>query len=372
MTFHYLDNDFKLKRFVVGMLHFVDEHTSRALQTILETSLKRVSGLNVDVTHIVSVTDNAANIMRAVRQSTIINEHVGCAAHTLQLVVRDCLRNVEYINNILAQCQELSNLTHRSGKQQNKIREMCLQIEADPEQTLSWPYRKIICPNATRWDSMFMCVQSILALEEPLLQLKQSDRDFDCVPTEEEFLSMQELVVLLGRFQITTQALCAEETPTAHLVIVMLYNLGEELRKKKDSAKCPHVKQWAEGAHKELFRRFPTYGCESKVWAMGHFFHPYYKGLVMWKLKKEMMDIWIQELIDEEVICFNCGTQYLKPGFTPHPPHPPLGLTIFNTKWVQIKKTSKEFDFIILFFLMKGKQVHENKLLKNLTKKRYF
>ena len=141
MTFHYLDNDFKLKRFVVGMLHFVDEHTSRALQTILETSLKRVSGLNVDVTHIVSVTDNAANIMRAVRQSTMINEHVGCAAHTLQLVVRDCLRNVEYINNILAQCQELSNLTHRSGKQQNKIREMCLQIEADPEQTLSWPYR---------------------------------------------------------------------------------------------------------------------------------------------------------------------------------------------------------------------------------------
>jgi hypothetical protein len=76
------------------------------LQTLLDSCLNRVQGLNVDVMLVVSVTDNGANIKHAVKKSTIINERVGCAAHTLQLVFIDCLRNVDYINNILVQCQD--------------------------------------------------------------------------------------------------------------------------------------------------------------------------------------------------------------------------------------------------------------------------
>ena len=284
------------------MLHLQDEHTSRVLQTLLENCLKAVTGLNVETTHIASVTDNAANIMRAVRQSQIINEQVRCAAHTLQLVIRDCLRHVDYINDILRKCQDLSNLTHRSAKQQEKIRAMCVQVQEDVEQTHSWPYRKIITPNETRWDSMFMCIESIVALEEPLLQLKQADRDFhDCVPTEEEFLSMNELVGMLKHFHTSTQALCAEEKPTAQLVIVLLYDMGVALRMKSENGTCEHIRAWAEKAYKELDRRFPNFGCEVKVWAMGHFFDPYYKGMVAFNQNKDTMDNWIQELIDAEV-----------------------------------------------------------------------
>jgi hypothetical protein len=121
MMFHYLDNEFELKQFAVGMLHFADEHTSRMLQTLFDSCLKGVQGLNVDLMHIVSVTNNAANIMQAVKQSTIVNEQVRCASHTLQLFIRDCLHKVDYINKILGKCQEVSNIAHRSGERQNKI-----------------------------------------------------------------------------------------------------------------------------------------------------------------------------------------------------------------------------------------------------------
>ena len=147
---------------------------------------------------------------------------------------------------------------------------------------------------------MYLCMDSIMQLEEPLLQLRQRDRDFeDCVPSEAEFSTMNELVKLLGAFHVSTQTLCAEITPTMHLVMVVIYNLEDLLAQTKINSKCDHVKAWADMALIEMDRRFPDCGGTTRAFALGNFFHPFYRGAVAASENAELLHGWLDELVEE-------------------------------------------------------------------------
>lgn len=281
------------------MRSFTEDHSSKNLAMILDQIIRGITALNVEKTKVTSVNDNAANIVRGIKLAETIKGQVKCAAHTLQLVINDVLTNVRYVNEIIRKCKAISALTHRSSKQSNKVKAMCDKINNDPSQARKWPYRVIISPGGVRWNSTYLCMESILKLEEPLLQLRQTDADFDDVPSEDEFASMSELVSLLKCFHSATQELSAEVTPTIHMVVVTIYNLITHLKNSAKDLKCVQIRDWARQASHVMADRFPKSGSTCMDFALGHFFHPHYRGLVCRSENNEEWEEMMDELIRE-------------------------------------------------------------------------
>jgi hypothetical protein len=73
-------------------------------------------------------------------------------------------------------------------------------------------------PLITQDGTLCLCVSKAFLLLKNHSSNYNSQTGAMSVPTEEAFQSMTKLVVLLGHFQTTTEALCAEETPTVHWV----------------------------------------------------------------------------------------------------------------------------------------------------------
>ena len=287
------------------MQSFTEDHSSKNLAALLDRSVRLIPSLDLSKTELTSVNDNASNIVRGITLSETIGMQVNCAAHTLQLVINDCIASNQTINEIIDSCKSLAAKTHRSSKVCNKLRDMCERLDGDPNQDKKWPYRVIISPGGVRWDSMYLCMKSILQLEEPLLQLRSRDADFADVPSEEQFATMTQLSDLLGSFHRCVETLSAEITPTMHLVVEVLYNLNQDLIKAQEgsgSGTCLQVRAWAEQAVVSLDRRFPDCGASKKEFALGNLLHPLYRGLVARKMNRVDYDRWIEELISENQV----------------------------------------------------------------------
>ena len=148
---------------------------------------------------------------------------------------------------------------------------------------------------------MYFCMESILKLEEPLLQLKTTDADFSDVPTEEEFVTMSELCKILKVFHLGTAELSAEVTITMHNVLVFLYNLHSVLSNTSDTSKCNYIRAWANHGLLKLDQRIPDCGATNKYFVLGNFFHPKYQGLIARSKNRIEYDKFLEELFAESV-----------------------------------------------------------------------
>ena len=278
------------------MQHFTEELSSETLANLLDKTIRKIPGLDVSQTELTSVNENAANIIRGITISETIKGQVNCTAHTLQLVIKDCIDSDATINHIITKCQAVAAMTHGSSKQANQIKDMCERLDKDPSQTQKWPYRVIILPEGIRGDSMYLCMDSILNLKEPLLQLRAEDAAFKDAPSEQDFETMSELENLLKAFRVGIVELSAESIPTLHNVIVIIYNLTMKLTEASKNSKCDHVKAWANQGLIAMEERFPKCGAGNKEFALGNFFHPFYRGLIAEK-KNDDFNIWIEQMI---------------------------------------------------------------------------
>ena len=284
----------------------------------MDTCIRRIPAINLARTKLTSVNDNAANIVRGIRLSETITGQVRCVAHTLQLVLNDCLDSQPEVSDIIKKCKALAALTHRSSKQANKIKAQCDLLNSDSNQTQRWDYRVIISPGGVRWNSTYMCMDSIMKLEEPLLQLQAIDADFrDITPTEDEFQILEELLPMLKAFHVVTQQMSAENEITMHSVLATLFDLTSFMEKKttkagKSDLKFKPVRAWAKKALTELTKRFPNYGADIEEFAFGHFLNPEYKGMLCELKNKENWDRMLEDFIDtntqvNESFAIRCG-----------------------------------------------------------------
>ena len=81
---------------------------------------------------------------------------LSCFAHTLQLCVRDGLKNVPYIPKILGKCQTLAKFSHKSSKM------------ADLLEHLNKSINKM---NMTRWNSEYVLIKSIFNIGKNDLEI---------------------------------------------------------------------------------------------------------------------------------------------------------------------------------------------------------
>ncbi|XP_065679735.1 uncharacterized protein LOC136094083 [Hydra vulgaris] len=140
-------------------------------------------------------------------------ERLACYAHSLQLCVKDGLTHLKTANSLLAKCSKLANLTHQSTLFRGNFESKFGKGRFIPK------------TNATRWNSMFVQLSSIIRLDPvKLSDLLRGDHS-NLILTQREMAMLRELVEVLQPFAEATDLLQGDSYPTIGCIVPSVVGL---------------------------------------------------------------------------------------------------------------------------------------------------
>ncbi|CAF4059680.1 unnamed protein product [Rotaria sordida] len=146
---------------------------------------------------------------------------IPCFAHTIQLIVKDGLKETQSILSSLEKVSTIAKLSHKNTKFAEKLEMMKISIP-----------RAVI----TRWNSQFLTVESILAiptleLNEILIELKHSNL---CLNVR-DLAVLNEFVALLSLLAEVTTTTQRDNSPSISLVAPSILAIYFDLKNEKNN-----------------------------------------------------------------------------------------------------------------------------------------
>lgn len=152
------------------------------------------------------VTDNAPNL-EGVRREMLANHNVQsipCAAHTIQMMVRDVLSQAKWI---VGQFEEVVKA----------FREKDLRLKLKALTTLT-----VVSPNATRWSSQLASYIRLHRLSQHINSVARANADVANIQvTDLQWKALDELIVLLKPFQVATDIVQSTHASLADVFVAL-------------------------------------------------------------------------------------------------------------------------------------------------------
>ncbi|CAH1110400.1 unnamed protein product [Psylliodes chrysocephalus] len=117
VTAHYMDDNFVMKSVLLECSNITDHHTSENLAKELQ---RIVSDWGVHDKILLAVSDNAANIKNAI-DTKLKWKHLGCVAHTINLIVKDGLNCDETVTTTIGKVKSIVGFFRRSTISNQKL-----------------------------------------------------------------------------------------------------------------------------------------------------------------------------------------------------------------------------------------------------------
>ncbi|MBR1987861.1 MAG: hypothetical protein IKA36_02355 [Clostridia bacterium] len=152
-TLHYVKN-YEMKKRVLKMSDLYQSHKSDDIKDFIETTIKEF-GLQ-KYCPMVIMTDNAPNVMKAVKDSG--NIAIGCACHRIQNAIKKTLSESELFKFLVDKCNRISNSFKRNGEWNKLLKEVQLEI-----------YEQVMKPKSnvnTRWFSNIDVMKRMMQIKE--------------------------------------------------------------------------------------------------------------------------------------------------------------------------------------------------------------
>lgn len=147
---HILNNVWEPQIFTLSIQELSERHTAENLAD----SLQNVAAeWQIDTKIVAIVHDNASNIVAAVNSMMNVESSSSCAAHTINLAVRDALKE-DGISAVLAKGSKIVSHFHHSV--------IASQVLAKTQEQLGLPQRKLIQSVRTRWNSDLHMVERLV------------------------------------------------------------------------------------------------------------------------------------------------------------------------------------------------------------------
>jgi len=208
VTCHFIDN-WQMQDFVLETCHFSVQHTADNISA----ELKRIAeewGITQKVLAV--VTDNGANMVAAVHKAGW--RHYPCFAHTLNLVVKDAIKESPETVHLLEKCRSIVSFFHHSTKATEKLKQIQNQLKVAEH--------KLIISVETRWNSAFYMLERLHEQIDPvttaLCLLGKSDL---CFTTEERSV-IHLTIEALKPFEEATREVSAEKYTSVSKVIPLV------------------------------------------------------------------------------------------------------------------------------------------------------
>ncbi|KAH9374227.1 hypothetical protein HPB48_013712 [Haemaphysalis longicornis] len=163
VTAHWIDDDWVLRSATLQVRHIPEWHAAdQCASEILEAAID----WRIDANVVAVCTDNARKICLGVEKANFQN--LKCAAHTLQLCVQKAL-SVTGVERLLAVCRRVvCHFKHSSSHQ---------AVLSKHASDLGMPRKKLQEDIATRWNSTYVMINSLIELKEPLRRAMEDATD---------------------------------------------------------------------------------------------------------------------------------------------------------------------------------------------------
>lgn len=177
------------------------------------------------------VTDGGPNIKFAVRLMKI--QHIPCTAHKLNLIVQQALSENCVQNPTGSQINETNDIKYLLQKCRNivgffKRSEVGNRLLMEKQKQLGFAnVLKLKQDVITRWNSTLFMIERLVKLKEPLTIVIINLKDAPFNLTNEEWLTIEDIIPLLKPFNNLTVELSAEQYPTISKVIPLLRGIFE-------------------------------------------------------------------------------------------------------------------------------------------------
>lgn len=222
------------------------------------------------------VTDSASNILKTLRELTVVDDNVRCIGHVINNAVKEAFDKCGKLQSLIVRCKNIATCTHKSSRTCDLIKHYC--------EITKTKYIKVIQPVKTRWNSMADCMTSIVRLRKALEELKdRADRSdkfvkkmVKAIPSSDQFDSLQSLAPHLQHIKSISERLTSDKKPTIHLVIPTLVLLS---RRASDN---PSVMAFYDIFKQYLEKTLENCGRTEETLAIAAFLHPHYKGSVLY------------------------------------------------------------------------------------------
>ncbi|KAK9708925.1 hypothetical protein QE152_g26922 [Popillia japonica] len=235
LTVHFV-HDLKLTSATVGIVELTESHTADYIA--LEVG-KLLEIWEIDPNDVVAVvTDNAANMVKAIHDKFGKNRHIPCFAHTLNLVCESSLTNAEGLNIIIDKVRSIVVWFKRSVKASDQLRKV--QIDAG---TSEGNMKKMILDVKTRWNSTYYMLERFLQMIPMVSNILFSDVKAPNMITAVEVEHLREICKYLKPLERMTVEISGENYPTIGKVIPMIgclidqynnylprYEIGKQLK----------------------------------------------------------------------------------------------------------------------------------------------
>lgn len=229
VTGHFINNDWLLKSVVLATVHKKEDHTAENLRADIEEVLTDF-GVQNKVTGCVH--DNAANIVRGVRECQFIEISLNCAAHTLQLSVNKGL-SLESINKAIVAASRLVGHFKHSCKASNYLFEKQVQLEM--------PQHKLLQKCTTRWNSTLDMLERLQEQRWAICAVLSDRRctklsDARVLELRDEYWRLfEELIPVLQPLKLATTAVSSENHISLSCVMPVMTALINNHLKVTDS-----------------------------------------------------------------------------------------------------------------------------------------
>ncbi|XP_056140908.1 uncharacterized protein LOC130116856 isoform X1 [Lampris incognitus] len=182
-------------------------------------------------------------------------QRLSCFTHSLQLVIKDGLKDTSGLSSTLAKLSRAANLLH-SGTSFKDCFEACFGDATIPT------------ANATRWNSTLKQVKAYVHLDmQKLSSVLESEGHKSLILSPREYAQLKELIEVLDPFLVATNLTQGETTVTISVIVPCVLTLRCHLQEIREKARyCGPLVRALESSLKtrfaEVFSAVKIPGCE--------------------------------------------------------------------------------------------------------------
>lgn len=212
LTCHYLEENI-LKSTIIGVHELDERHTSEYIKNIIE---KLCKDWDIDKEKILAtVTDNGANIVKAIHDFLGRNKHLPCFAHTLNLVVQKAIDDTRGLETLVNKVKQIVTYFKQSVVAHDELIKCQKNHNVEP--------KKLIQDVITRWNSKLYMLERFIELADYIGTILLQNAKAPAMLTGTEMAIIKELIQILSPIENVTKEISGQEYATSSIIIPIIY-----------------------------------------------------------------------------------------------------------------------------------------------------
>lgn len=222
ITVHFI-NDVKIKSCTLGVVELHESHTNEYISEELLKALEKWGNIYNKVCCV--VTDNGANIVKAIHTTFGLEKHLPCAAHTLNLVAENAIKKSLGLSQLLSKIRNIVKWIKKSTHNTDVLKRK--QIDKGKREGT---VLKVILDVPTRWNSVFYMAQRFADLSTYVNELLLENPSAPDTVSAMELNILKEVIQVLKPLEKLTTEFSSQKYVSVSKIIPMIRCVKESLK----------------------------------------------------------------------------------------------------------------------------------------------